>query len=170
MALGCCVYCCQCHVRCCPGGVILGTPKELLCLFPLLQPRVIRRLAEPMYQPPKSTITPLRPINRYILLPTLGIGKTRIYPVGVTQQNMLDTPRNINDAAWYKSASWHRLRRCFLSMLIVAAYQDGVFVNLGILKNDDIIKIERGDGKELNYKVVENQTMSLEEATTTGMK
>ena len=116
------------------------------------------------------SVAPDKP--RYILLPTLGIGKTRIYPVGVTKQNILYTPRNINDAAWYNKSVTPGTG--YGAVLINAhsggISKDGVFANLGILKNGDIVKVERGDGKELNYRVVENQTMSLEEATTSGMK
>lgn len=109
---------------------------------------------------------------RYISLPTLGIGKTRVYPVGVTKQNILDTPRNINDAAWYNKSATPGMG---YGAVLMDAHsggisKDGVFANLHILKEGDQIKVERGDGKELTYAVVENKTVSLEEATTTGMK
>ena len=109
---------------------------------------------------------------RYISIPTLSIDKARVQQVGLTKENMLDTPKNISDTAWYtKSAT---PGQGYGSVLIDGhnggISRNGVFVNLDKLKEGDEIGIERGDGKQIKYKVVENRTMSLQEANTTGMK
>lgn len=109
---------------------------------------------------------------RYISIPALSIDRARVQQVGLTKDNMLDTPKNISDTAWYtKSAA---PGQGYGSVLIDGhnggISRNGVFVNLDKLKNDDRITIERGDGKKVVYKVVENRTMSLKEANATGMK
>lgn len=109
---------------------------------------------------------------RYITIPTLNIEKTRVYPVGVTEENLLDTPRNINDAAWYKKSA--PPGQGYGAVLINAhnggISKNGVFAKLSQLKEGDEITVERGDGEEYSYQVVENQTMSLEEVNKNGMK
>ena len=109
---------------------------------------------------------------RYISIPALSIDKARVQQIGLTKDNMLDTPKNISDTAWYtKSAT---PGQGYGSVIIDGhnggISRDGVFVNLDKLKEDDEISIERGDGKLVKYKVVENRTMSLKEANSTGMK
>lgn len=109
---------------------------------------------------------------RYISIASLNVGKTRVYPVGVTDQNVLDTPRNIHDAAWYKKSVTPG--NGFGAVLINAHNggntKDGVFAKLSTLQPNDEIIVERGDGKTFAYKVVENQIMSLDEVNKTGMK
>ena len=52
----------------------------------------------------KYTVSANNP--RYISIPALGVGKTRVMTVGLTKLNTLAMPRNINDAGWYdKSAT-----------------------------------------------------------------
>lgn len=109
---------------------------------------------------------------RYISIPALGVGKTRVFPVGVTAQNMLDTPRNIHDAAWYKKSMTPG--EGYGAVLINGhnggITKDGVFAKLDTLKPGDEITVERGDGKMFTYAVVENQIMDLDEVGKTGMK
>lgn len=109
---------------------------------------------------------------RYITIPAIGVNKTRIYPVGVTDQNLLDTPRNIHDAGWYKKSMTPGTD--YGAVLINAhnggINKDGVFARLSELKESDEITVERGDGKKYTYVVVENQNMSLEDVAKDGMK
>ncbi len=116
------------------------------------------------------TVPALNP--RYISIPSLNVGNTRVYPVGVTAQNVLDTPRNINDAAWYKKSMTPGTG--YGAVLIDAhnggISKNGVFAKLSTLKTGDEITVERGDNKKYTYSVVENQIMSLDEVNATGMK
>ncbi len=109
---------------------------------------------------------------RYISIPALGIAKARVQSVGLTEDNVLDTPRNISDTAWYKKSAFPG--QGYGSVLIDGhsggISRDGVFVHLDQLKTGDKIIIERGDGKRFTYSVVENKTESLQDANTTGMK
>lgn len=109
---------------------------------------------------------------RYISIPTIDVGETRIYPVGVTANNQLDVPKNIDDAAWYKDSA---LPGSGYGAVLIDGHnggisRDGVFAKLGSLQNGDRITVERGDGEKFTYEVVENQSMSLDEVNKTGMK
>ncbi len=109
---------------------------------------------------------------RYISISALGIEKTRILPVGVTTQNMLEMPRNIHDAGWYKKSM---APGAGYGAVLIDAHnggmtKNGVFAKLETLQPGDEITVERGDGKVFRYSVTENQIMSLDEVTNTGMK
>lgn len=109
---------------------------------------------------------------RYISIPSLGIEKARVQNIGLTKNNILDTPKNISDTAWYNKSATPG--QGYGSVLIDGhnggVSRDGVFAGLERLVNDDEIIIERGDGKLFTYKVVENKTESLQDANTIGMQ
>lgn len=109
---------------------------------------------------------------RYISIPALGIGKTRVMTVGLTKLNTLDTPRNISDTAWYENSATpgQGYGQVVIDGHSGGASRDGVFVNLGSLKSGDEIIVERGDGKKITYKVAQATTMSLKETNATGMQ
>lgn len=109
---------------------------------------------------------------RYITIAKIGVIKVRVLSVGVTANNELDVPKNINDTAWYnKSAS---PGQGYGAVLIDGhnggITRDGVFARLNTLETGDEITIERGDGKQFIYKVVENESMALDEVNKTGMQ
>lgn len=109
---------------------------------------------------------------RYINIPKLGISNVRVMKVGVTANNQLDVPKNISDSAWYEKSATPG--QGYGAVLIDGhnggISRDGVFAKLGTLKSGDEITIERGDGKKFTYSVVESESMSLEEANSSGMK
>ena len=109
---------------------------------------------------------------RYVSIPELGIGDTRVFPVGVTANNQLDTPKNISDAAWYTKSA--KPGQGYGAVLIDAhnggISRNGVFAKLGTLERGAHITVERGDGKKFTYRVVSNVSMSLEEVNKTGMQ
>ncbi|HEY1085390.1 MAG TPA: class F sortase [Candidatus Saccharimonadales bacterium] len=109
---------------------------------------------------------------RYISIPSLGVGNTRVMSVGVTANNQLDTPKNISDAAWYNKSA--RPGAGYGAVLIDGhnggITRNGVFAKIGTLQKGAEIIVERGDGKKFTYKVVENQSMALDEVNKTGMK
>lgn len=109
---------------------------------------------------------------RYITIPALNVMKARVQSIGLTKDNTLDSPKNINDTAWYdKSAT---PGQGYGSVIIDGhnggISRDGIFANLNKLKEGDQIIIERGDGEKFNYTVTENKTESLKDANTTGMQ
>lgn len=109
---------------------------------------------------------------RYLSIPSLGIEKVRVVSIGLTKNNMLDTPKNINDTAWYdKSAE----PGSGTGAVVIDGHnggvtKDGVFAKLADLTEGSEIIIERGDGLKVSYFVETNETMSLNKANTTGMK
>lgn len=109
---------------------------------------------------------------RYISIPKIGAYKVRVMSVGVKANNELETPKNIGDTAWYnKSAS---PGQGYGAVLINGhnggITRDGVFARLNTLVAGDEITVERGDGKQFIYRVVENESMSLDEVNKTGMQ
>lgn len=109
---------------------------------------------------------------RYISIPALNVKKARVQSVGLTKNNMLDTPRNISDTAWYnKSASpGQGYGAVVINGHNGGVTRDGIFADLNKLKQGDSIVIERGDGEKISYTVVENKTESLKQANDSGMK
>ena len=109
---------------------------------------------------------------RYISIPGLNVTNVRVLEVGVTKDNLLDVPKNINDAAWYKKSATPGTG---YGAVLVDAHNggistNGVFANLDQLEIDEEITIERGDGKTFKYRVVENQTVPLDQVNESGMK
>jgi LPXTG-site transpeptidase (sortase) family protein len=92
--------------------------------------------------------------------------------VGVTKNNVLDTPKNIHDAAWYsKSATPGSGYGAVLIDAHNGGYtKDGIFAKLSKLAKGDEISVERGDGKVFTYIVTSNVTMGLDEVNERGMK
>lgn len=109
---------------------------------------------------------------RYITIPKLSLGQVRVFSGDVDANNILESPANIADAVWYTKSSHPGLG--YGATLINAhnggVSRDGAFANLGTLSKGDTIELERGDGKLYTYKVVENQSMPLDEVNKTGMK
>lgn len=109
---------------------------------------------------------------RYISIPSIDVQKARIFSVGLTKNNLLDTPKNIHDTAWYKKSA--SPGQGYGAVLINAhnggITKDGVFARLVELEEGAEIEIERGDGQTYSYTVTDNRTMDLEEVNKTGMK
>ncbi|MBR3230506.1 sortase [Candidatus Saccharibacteria bacterium] len=108
-------------------------------------------------------VAPDRP--RYLSIDVLGISNARILPMGVNASGELATPNNIFDVGWYEASS----KPGQGGTLVIDGHNGGpnrfgVFKNLPDLSEGDIIKIERGDGLVFEYRVVENNTVALDEA------
>lgn len=102
---------------------------------------------------------------RYLSIEKLGIKNARILPMGVNTKGELDTPRNIFDVGWYEGSG----KPGAGGTLIIDGHNGGphvhgVFKDLPSLNTGDIIKIERGDGEVLKYKVVDNNEVALDDS------
>ena len=102
---------------------------------------------------------------RYLSIPKLGVVNARIIAVGVKSNGELGTPNNIFDVGWYEASG----KPGQGGVMVIDGHNGGphvhgVFKDLPNLVEGDIIKIERGDGKIFEYKVVENKTVVLSEA------
>lgn len=109
---------------------------------------------------------------RYISIPKLNVAKTRIQKIGITSNNELDMPQNIHDTGWYERSM--KPGSGYGAVLIyghgAGVNTNGAFAQLKTLEEGDHITVERGDGKDFTYRVVENKSMSLEEVLKSGMK
>ena len=117
----------------------------------------------------EHTVSSLQP--RYVSIPTIGVSQTRTFAMGVTASNILASPVNISDAAWYDKSDTPGSG----GVILINAHnggirRDGVFSKLGTLEVGDIIEVERGDGEKFRYEVRENQSMHLDEVNNGGMR
>lgn len=102
---------------------------------------------------------------RYITIPKLNVTKARVIQVSLKTNKELGTPNNIYDVGWYNASG----KPGEGGTLMLDGHNGGptkygIFKNLPNLVEGDIITIERGDGEIFNYKVVENKTITIEEA------
>ena len=109
------------------------------------------------------TVAPERP--RYLTVEKLGIYNARIIAVSVNENGEMGTPNNVFDVGWYEASGLPGGGRT----IVIDGHNGGphvhgVFKDLPELAEGDIIKIERGDGAVFKYKVVENVTVSLDDA------
>lgn len=104
---------------------------------------------------------------RYLTIEKLGIYNARILQIGTTIDGAMDVPNNIFDVGWYVGSD----KPGSGGTLVIDGHNGGpnvhgVFKELPILVPDDIIKIERGDGKIFVYKVVDNVEVPLANANS----
>ena len=102
---------------------------------------------------------------RYLSIEKLGITNARVLPVGVSSSGQLLTPASIYDVGWYNGSGLPGSG----GTLLMDGHNGGptkigVFKNLPSLVEGDIITLERGDGAIFKYEVVENLTVSLDQA------
>ncbi len=102
---------------------------------------------------------------RYLSIEKLGISNARVLAMGVNAKGALNTPANIFDVGWYNASGKPGQGR----VMIIDGHNGGphmygVFKKLPDLVAGDIVKIERGDGAIFEYSVVENTTVSIDEA------
>lgn len=109
---------------------------------------------------------------RYLSVPSIGINKTRIFSVGMTDKKVLELPTNIHDVGWYRESAFpgQGYGIVLLDGHSVGINSKGPFVKLSELKVGSKIMIERGDGKQLSYKVTENMQEDFNQANTSGIK
>jgi hypothetical protein len=101
-------------------------------------------------------------IPKYISIPKISIDKTRILRMGMDENGLIKTPRNMWDTGWYEGSA--KPGDTTGAMLIVGHVsgptEGGVFYNLYRLSIDDQITITGGDGRLSNYKVVSKEEVS----------
>ena len=98
---------------------------------------------------------------RYFSIPSLGIYNARIMELGVKENGELATPWNIYDMGWYTGSS-------LPGQVGVSMFDGhGGDIGYGILKTlpriaiGAIIKIEMGDGRVFNYRVVDTAVKAI---------
>lgn len=101
---------------------------------------------------------------RYLYIPAIGLNQARVMSVGVNSKGNIDTPRNLNDTAWYDgSAKPGQNGAVFIdghtsfNHSLAAAFND-----LPKLKSGDTITIEKGNGERINYTVHSAETVAAD--------
>lgn len=108
---------------------------------------------------------------KYLSVPDLFISKSRVFAVKLDSNNVLKTPKNINDTAWYdQSAEPGMGGVILLNGHTNESSKGGVFANLNALKKGADILLERGDGQSFRYTVVDNQSLPIDEVVIKGKK
>lgn len=110
----------------------------------------------------RSEYTVAAEYPRYLTIEKLGIYNARVLAMGATPEGAMDVPDNIFDVGWYMGSS----KPGFGGTAVIDGHNGGpnihgVFKDLPILENGDLIKIERGDGKVFIYEVTENVEVPL---------
>ncbi|MBQ3409747.1 class F sortase [Candidatus Saccharibacteria bacterium] len=101
---------------------------------------------------------------RYLSIEKLGITNARVLSVGVGSAGQLLTPTSIYDVGWYDKSGLPGRSGAMLMDGHSGIGAPGVFNRLPELTKGDIITVERGDGAIFKYEVVENNTISLDDA------
>ncbi len=101
-------------------------------------------------------------LPRVLTIDKIGIA-ARILPMGINADGAVQAPVNIFDSGWYTgSAKPGEPGAALIDAHASGATREGLFAYLDTLVNGDIISVERGDGTELNYKVVLVETVDLD--------
>lgn len=86
----------------------------------------------------------------------------RVLPMGVNPDNSVQAPVNIFDAGWYNdSAKPGDIGAVFINAHASGPTRQGLFAYLDTLTKGDKLKIEKGDGTFINYRVVYVETVDL---------
>ena len=102
---------------------------------------------------------------RFLSIYKLDIDRALVKPVGLTRTGAMDTLPNIFDVAWYnRSQTPGQGGTSLLNAHNGGPTKTGVFGQLYTLKKGSVVTLERGDGKIFNYKIVENEIMSVSKA------
>jgi sortase (surface protein transpeptidase) len=100
---------------------------------------------------------------RLLRIAKLGVVSRVTQVDQIAATGVLDTPKNIYDTGWYKQSS---IPGDAGAALIVGHVHGpiapGVFYNIKNLVAGDIITVERGDSKALNFKVVKKDQVATD--------
>lgn len=98
---------------------------------------------------------------RYLTIPYLGIYNRRIVELGLKGQNEMSTPYNIHDVGWFTGSVLPGQKGATVLNAHGGDLGYGVFRTLPKLPVGETFTIEMGDGRKLNYKVVESVRKEL---------
>ena len=90
-----------------------------------------------------------------------------VQKMGIDQKGSIAVPTNIHLAGWYATSAVVGTEGISVIVGHVTGKQtDGIFKRLDELKPEDIIEIERGDGKRYTYQVIESKQVKEAEAAS----
>lgn len=139
------------------GSIILVVRHDATAPKP--PPDALQSISAPVSTAPSAsavadyTVPPTAP--RYITIPAIGVGRTRVVKLGLKKNDAIDAPGNIYDTGWYDgSAKPGQAGAMFIYGHVSSWTANGVFYNLKDLKPGDRVFITRGDNKKFIYQVV----------------
>jgi LPXTG-site transpeptidase (sortase) family protein len=95
---------------------------------------------------------------RFIRINRLGV-EARVKRIGTKPNNQLESPGNVFDTGWYDGSSKPgEAGAALIDAHVAGPTKHGVFYDLKKLVAGDDIQIERGDGKLINYRVVNSKS------------
>jgi sortase (surface protein transpeptidase) len=98
---------------------------------------------------------------RILSIPSLNL-TARVSEVGLTNANKIDVPGDASFAGWYNgSAKIDTVGAAFLTGHYNGVDAGGIFDNLNAISNGAAITIEMGDGRKLNYEVVNIENVPI---------
>lgn len=107
-------------------------------------------------------------LARFISIPKLGI-HAPVISVGLTSTGAVGTPSNIWEAAWYNGSAKPGQDGATFIDGHSSASGGALFGHLEKLVNGDTIKIERGDGTIITYKVVKTAVVDKDQVDMRAM-
>jgi sortase (surface protein transpeptidase) len=121
--------------------------------------------SKPALDPPVETPVPDTVVRsyavapdlpRYISVPKIKNGRSRVLPMGLDAEGLLKTPRNVWDTAWYDGSSkpGDKVGAALIMGHVSGPTNGGVFYNLYRVTDGDEINVTLGDGTTLTYTIV----------------
>ncbi|MDL2235588.1 class F sortase [Christensenellaceae bacterium OttesenSCG-928-L17] len=112
----------------------------------------------------QHVVSPDKP--RYLTISKLGVNNARIIEVSANSGEPMGTPVGIFDVGWARTSG----KPGQGGVLLMDGHnggptKDGVFKRLDQLRPDDVIIIERGDGRTFTYQVYDTKILNLTEAS-----
>lgn len=99
---------------------------------------------------------------RALYIDKLGVA-ARVLPMSINTDGSVQSPLNIFDSGWYTgSVKPGEIGAAFIDGHASGATRQGLFGSLDTLVVGDTIKVEKGDGKTLTFKVTHLETIPLE--------
>jgi sortase (surface protein transpeptidase) len=140
------------------GLLYVNQPRPLI---PLLVKSVAIDNAPSSTRPAAATIASYSvapTLPKYIAIPAIDIGNTRIIQLGLTGSGQIATPDNIYDTGWYNgSVKPGQPGVMFIYGHVSSWTANGIFYNLKKLMPGENIVITQGDGQIYDYQVIETK-------------
>lgn len=98
---------------------------------------------------------------RILTIPSLNL-TARVSEVGLTNANKIDVPGDASFAGWYNGSSKvDTVGAAFMTGHYNGVDAGGIFDNLNKISNGATITVEMGDGRKLNYEVVNIENVPI---------